>query len=378
MNQASRIEAAGPPAEQALADFAGHLRAWNLVMPVVQPLVLDFGLGDFRRIGLIEYWVANEVEAGYCGKFLFVFDRQTCPRHHHREKQETFFIVRGAVEMDYDGRVWRMNPGDVLPVECGKPHQFSGIGPALILEVSKPCIVADNYFADPAWDTEEGYLQFHRDLGIMPYYEYSKFQVGIPEYDKEIKVCHETAGGRVMDRIQTPAGVLTEEHVYLRESCSAGCIKHFVQSEDDLNVLQYLLEHRRMVPANLADYHRRMKQWREFDGLPSIGLPRSPLASFCCEWAGVENMSYLLPDCREKVAGLLRLMEEQESPILDAVCEVAPPLVAFPDNLDSRNLTGWYDEYMAAGHRRRIERLHKAAELGEKKGGYSATQIALA
>jgi N-acetylneuraminate synthase len=149
LNKASSIEVAGPLAGPALAEFAKQLRAWNIVMPAIKPLVLDFGLADFYRVGLIEYWIANEVEAGYCGKFLFLFDRQTCPRHHHREKLETFFIVHGTVEMDYDGRIWRMKPGDVLPVECGKPHQFSGVGPALILEISKPCIVADNYFADP-------------------------------------------------------------------------------------------------------------------------------------------------------------------------------------------------------------------------------------
>lgn len=150
LNKACSIEVAGPLAEQALAAFDQQLRVWDIVMPAVKPLALDFGLGDFYRIGLIEYWIANEVKAGYCGKFLFLFDRQTCPRHHHREKLETFFIVKGTVEMDYDGNIRRMNPGDVLLVEYGKPHEFRGIGPALILEISRPCIIADNYFADPS------------------------------------------------------------------------------------------------------------------------------------------------------------------------------------------------------------------------------------
>lgn len=149
LNKARSIEVASPLAGQVLVALARQLSIWNLVMPAVQPLVLDFGLGDFYRIGLIEYWIANEMKAGYCGKFLFLFDRQTCPCHHHCEKLETFFIVKGTVNMDYDGKTRRMKPGDVLLVECGKPHEFRGVGPALILEVSKPCIVADNYFADP-------------------------------------------------------------------------------------------------------------------------------------------------------------------------------------------------------------------------------------
>jgi N-acetylneuraminate synthase len=148
LDRASNIEAGGPLARKALAAFRKQLRAWDLAMPAVKPLVLDFGLGDFYRIGLVEYWIANEIKAGYCGKYLFLFDRQTCPRHHHLEKKETFFIVKGTVEMDYSGRTFRMKPGDVLPVECGKPHQFRGIGPALIIEISRSCIIADNFFTD--------------------------------------------------------------------------------------------------------------------------------------------------------------------------------------------------------------------------------------
>lgn len=148
LSKAGSIEMTGGAAKEALEAFTEQLNEWGLIMPRTKPLVFDFGLGDFYRTGLIECWIANEIEAGYCGKFLFLFDRQTCPCHYHREKLETFFIVKGAVEMSCDGNCRRMKPGDVLLVECGKPHQFRGNGPALILEISKPCIVADNFFAN--------------------------------------------------------------------------------------------------------------------------------------------------------------------------------------------------------------------------------------
>jgi hypothetical protein len=141
-------------------------------------------------------------------------------------------------------------------------------------------------------------------------------------------------------------------------SRSVGTSKHFVQSEADLDVLQYVLEHRCLVPACLDDYEQRMDLWQLYGGLPSIALPRSPLSSFIYEWAGVERAVYLLMDCREKVAAVFRLMREQETPILDAVCEAAPPLVHFADNLSSDTLTGLYDRYMARDHVRRIECLH--------------------
>ena len=143
------IAVTGAPRAAALAACARQLHSWDVAMPAVEPLVLDFGLGEFAQTGLIEYWIANEAAAGYCGKFLFLFDGQTCPRHHHREKVETFFIVKGAVRMNCAGATLEMRAGATLLVECGKPHEFTGLGPALVLEISKPCVIADNYFADP-------------------------------------------------------------------------------------------------------------------------------------------------------------------------------------------------------------------------------------
>ena len=148
LDRAQRIAVSGPLRKEALAAFVQQIKAWDMTMPPVEPLVLDFGLGDFYSIGLIEYWIANEIEAGYCAKYLFVFDGQTCPTHHHREKVETFFIVKGRVRMDCVGSVREMKMGDVLLVQTKQPHSFTGVGPALILEASTPCRVDDNYFAD--------------------------------------------------------------------------------------------------------------------------------------------------------------------------------------------------------------------------------------
>jgi mannose-6-phosphate isomerase-like protein (cupin superfamily) len=138
------------PARSApiLEAFQAQVQAWGLAMPLVTPLVLDFGLGTFDEVGLIEYWIANELDEGYCGKFLFVFDGQTCPAHSHRDKHETFFIVKGTVMMRYGDRTFEMGSGDVLPVAQGALHSFTGKGPALLLEVSKPCQIDDNYFAN--------------------------------------------------------------------------------------------------------------------------------------------------------------------------------------------------------------------------------------
>lgn len=148
-NKAASITASDTIQKKALREFKKQLRRWKLVMPPHEPLVLDFGLDNFDSVGLIEYWIANEIEAGYCGKYLFVFDGQTCPMHSHKTKHETFFLVQGKLHVQFNGQRLLMLPGDCLPVPPRTPHSFTGRGPALLLEISKPCLVADNLFENP-------------------------------------------------------------------------------------------------------------------------------------------------------------------------------------------------------------------------------------
>jgi len=151
MGKYDNVELQGPEREQVLAEIAGHLRAWGITMPPVEPLPLHFGLDRFREIGEAEYWIANEAELGYCGKFLIVLEAQTCPYHYHEMKHETFYVVKGRIRMRVNDEEREMAEGDVLAMPPGAGHSFTGVGgPALILEVSMPSILQDNFFADKA------------------------------------------------------------------------------------------------------------------------------------------------------------------------------------------------------------------------------------
>jgi len=143
-------QVSGEQRQQALASCLAAIRQWGLTMPDVEPLVLDFGLGKFAEIGEIEFWVANEESAGYCGKFLFVADGQTCPYHKHARKHETFFVMKGQVRMVIDEAEKFLGEGDLLVMPPGQSHSFTGVGPALLLEVSMPSMRQDNFFADKA------------------------------------------------------------------------------------------------------------------------------------------------------------------------------------------------------------------------------------
>ena len=67
----SDVEVWGEARDRALAGVQKQMSAWGLTMPDVKLLMLNFGLDDFEKTGLTEFWVANEEEAGCCGKFLF-------------------------------------------------------------------------------------------------------------------------------------------------------------------------------------------------------------------------------------------------------------------------------------------------------------------
>ncbi len=138
------------PGRKKIITEAGRIiSGWGLKMPKKVELAFDFGLGDFYRTGEVEFWMANEISEGYCGKFLFLFPGQTCPKHHHRKKHETFFILKGRVSMEANGKRFEMAEGDCWAMAQGVDHTFTAIeNPALIIEVSRPCEPGDSIFED--------------------------------------------------------------------------------------------------------------------------------------------------------------------------------------------------------------------------------------
>lgn len=213
---------------------------------------------------------------------------------------------------------------------------------------------------DPAWRTEEGYLSLCRDLGIFPYYWYDDFWCGKPKYDESVDVRITQEHHARITSWNTPAGEISEIFSYMPESSSWAYVKHPVSNLEDLKVLCCLIEHRSMEPIDLGAYQKRLIRWRAEGGIPALALPRSPLAAFFYEWAGVVNGVYLLMDYPETVQKLFALMTRQEDVLLDAICAARPPLVHFADNVSADNMAGYFDTYMREVYEHRVEKLHRA------------------
>jgi mannose-6-phosphate isomerase-like protein (cupin superfamily) len=58
--------------------------------------------------------------------------------------------MKGKVRMVVDDEEKVLQEGDILAMPPGQRHSFTGLGPALLLEVSMPSSRQDNFFADKA------------------------------------------------------------------------------------------------------------------------------------------------------------------------------------------------------------------------------------
>jgi mannose-6-phosphate isomerase-like protein (cupin superfamily) len=144
----SKLSLQGEERAKVLQKIHQTVLSWGLTLPDVSPDLLHFGYHDFNKIGETEFNINNNVEHGYCGKFMFMFTGQTCPMHHHRIKHETFLIIKGTVDMTLAGNKFLLKQGDRLIVDQNVRHMFTALEDSLILESSKPDLVDDSIFQD--------------------------------------------------------------------------------------------------------------------------------------------------------------------------------------------------------------------------------------
>jgi len=110
--------------------------------------IADFGLDQFALEGLGIVIRVNEPE--YCSKWLTLLPGQECPTHYHKIKKETFFVLRGEVELIADGEAVALEAGARYTIRPGVRHSFGSPGGAVIEEVSTHDENSDSYFDNPS------------------------------------------------------------------------------------------------------------------------------------------------------------------------------------------------------------------------------------
>ena len=76
----------------------------------------------------------------YCGKLLELREGGECSLHFHINKQETFYILKGRIELtlffDLEEKTLILNRGESIDIPRFLAHSFKGLETSTILEIS--------------------------------------------------------------------------------------------------------------------------------------------------------------------------------------------------------------------------------------------------
>ena len=106
-----------------------------------------YGIGRFYEFGLTLLEVVNRI---YCKKLLVLLPGQRHPEQYHRQKEETFSVLYGDVQVKLDGKEQTCRAGEIITVERGVKHEFASTGGAVIEEISTTHFSDDSFYTDPA------------------------------------------------------------------------------------------------------------------------------------------------------------------------------------------------------------------------------------
>ena len=89
-----------------------------------------------------EIWLVNR---GYCGKKLILNKGYRCSMHYHKNKDETFYVLKGKVLMEIGNKKYVMLPGNSILIEPNTKHRFTGLEDSEIMEFSTHHEDSDSY-----------------------------------------------------------------------------------------------------------------------------------------------------------------------------------------------------------------------------------------
>lgn len=110
-----------------------------------------YGLHLFYKFGMCMITIIN---SKYCKKLIFILHKQKHPPQYHKIKQETFFVLYGAVKLEILRNKKKfikiLKVGDSATLYPRDIHSFSGISKdgAVIEELSTKSNLADSFYLD--------------------------------------------------------------------------------------------------------------------------------------------------------------------------------------------------------------------------------------
>lgn len=104
-----------------------------------------YGIDKFEEYGLVMITVVNRE---YCKKLLIVFPGQKHPEQYHKEKEETFHVLYGDLDLELNGKWRTLKAGDVVTIEPGIRHSFKSNKGVIVEEISSNHSIDDSFYTD--------------------------------------------------------------------------------------------------------------------------------------------------------------------------------------------------------------------------------------
>ena len=127
--------------------LAAVLQDGRIVLPprVEVEISTHYGIERFDQWGAILVKVLNRA---YSKMLIVMFPGQSYPRHFHRQKEESFHLLRGDLNVEVDGVRRELKAGDLLSVLPGVRHSFQTRGGAIIEEIATTYLNGDSVYED--------------------------------------------------------------------------------------------------------------------------------------------------------------------------------------------------------------------------------------
>jgi mannose-6-phosphate isomerase-like protein (cupin superfamily) len=102
----------------------------------------DGNITVYPKVWGEEHWIVNR---DYCGKKLVLWKGYRCSIHHHKVKDETFYVIKGRVLMEVNGEQRVLKTGDKQHIQIGDRHRFTGLDDSEMIEFSTHHKEDDSY-----------------------------------------------------------------------------------------------------------------------------------------------------------------------------------------------------------------------------------------
>lgn len=203
---------------------------------------------------------------------------------------------------------------------------------------------------------EQGLVELHKRIGAVAYCEMGGFyclETDDPDWRQETT----TQDGVFITRIITPLGELHEERVFNATSYSYSIRKYMLSSPDDFPIVEGLMARLRCRPC-----WERYHAWCDALGdlaFPYAQLPYSGSGYLMARYMEVAEAIFAVQDEPEKVARLIRAVNECNLRILDTLLDGPFETLIISDNYDSNVQTkSFFDAYVRDYYTEVARRLH--------------------